>query len=75
MKTRWPWISLLLTALAILNPLGIDFLRDAFWGTQLSRSIAQPIALMALGVLSTIVFAEWWMRHTLIRRARARGQV
>jgi hypothetical protein len=72
-RTRWPWISLLLTAVVALNPIGIDFLRSAFFaGEQLARNIAQPIVLTAMAILVLIGVFEWLVRAFLIIR-RARG--
>ncbi|WOH78457.1 hypothetical protein RX327_21165 [Bradyrhizobium sp. BEA-2-5] len=72
-RTRWPWISLLLSAALVCNPVGLDFLRSAFFaGEQLARNIAQPIVLTALAVMVVVVVLEWLVR-SLIARRRARG--
>lgn len=72
-RTRWPWISLLLGAVVALNPIGLDFLRSAFFaGEQLARNIAQPIVLTALAVMVLMVVLEWLVRSLLVKR-RARG--
>ncbi|ULK98159.1 hypothetical protein [Bradyrhizobium sp. I71] len=72
-RTRWPWISLLLGAVVALNPIGLDFLRSAFFaGEQLARNIAQPIVLTALAVMVLVVVLEWLVRSLLVKR-RARG--
>ena len=72
-RTRWPWISLLLTAAVALNPIGLDFLRSAFLaGEQLARNIAQPIVLTAMAILVLIGVLEWLVRAFVINR-RARG--
>ncbi|QOZ09439.1 hypothetical protein [Bradyrhizobium sp. CCBAU 51765] len=72
-RTRWPWISLLLGAVVALNPIGLDFLRSAFFaGEQLARNIAQPIVLTALAVMVVVVALEWLVRSLLVKR-RARG--
>ncbi|PSO14484.1 hypothetical protein [Bradyrhizobium sp. MOS003] len=72
-RTRWPWISLLLGAVVALNPIGLDFLHSAFLaGEQLARNIAQPIVLTALAVMALVVMLEWLMRSFLVKR-RARG--
>ncbi len=74
-RTAVPWISLLLTVVTVLNPVGMDFLRSAFFSNeQLSRNIAQPIVLSVLAILAMLALVEWLIRHTLIRRARSRGQ-
>ena len=72
-RTRWPWISLLLGAVVALNPVGLDFLRSAFFsGEQLSRNIAQPIVLSALAILLLVGIIEWLVRFVVFKR-RARG--
>lgn len=72
-RTRWPWISLLLGAVVALNPIGLDFLHSAFFaGEQLARNIAQPIVLTALAVMVLVVVLEWLVRSLLVKR-RARG--
>ena len=72
-RTRWPWISLLLSAALVSNPLGLDFLHSAFFaGEQLVRNIAQPIVLTALAIMALVVGLEWLVR-SLIARSRGRG--
>jgi hypothetical protein len=72
-RTAWPWISLLLLALAALNPIGFDFLYlAAFSGEQLSRNIAGPIVLMAFAGLSAVALIEFGIRTMLMRRAQWR---
>jgi len=72
-RTRWPWISLLLGVIVALNPVGLDFLHSAFFaGEQLARNIAQPIVLTALAIIVLVVLLEWLVRSFLVKR-RARG--
>ena len=72
-RTRWPWVSLLLSAALVCNPVGLDFLHSAFFaGEQLARSIAQPIVLTALAIMALVVGLEWLVR-SLIARSRGRG--
>ena len=72
-RTRWPWISLLLGAVVALNPIGLDFLHSAFFaGEQLARNIAQSLVFTALAVMVLMVMLEWLMRSFLVKR-RARG--
>ncbi|KRR11486.1 hypothetical protein CQ12_21970 [Bradyrhizobium jicamae] len=64
---------MLLTVAVALNPVGIDFLRSAFFaGEQLARNIAQPIVLTAMAILALIGALEWLVRVLIINR-RARG--
>jgi flagellar biogenesis protein FliO len=63
----------LLTAAVALNPIGIDFVRSAFFaGEQLARNIAQPIVLTAMAILALIGVLEWLVRTFMINR-RVRG--
>ena len=71
-RTAWPWISLLLIVLAVLNPIGFDFLYlAAFSGEELSRNIAGPIVLMAFAVLLALALIEFGIRAMLMRRAQS----
>lgn len=71
MKTRWPWITLGVTVLAVFNPPGIDFISSAFFaGKQLSRDIGQPIVLTAAGLLVALVLIELAVRSAILRRRR-----
>ena len=54
---------MLLATVVALNPVGLEFLRSAFFaGEQLARNIAQPIVLTAMAILASD------------RRARMAGQ-
>ena len=71
--TRWPWISLLLAVLIVISPLGRELIHDAFYsGEALSRSIAQFLVYIGLGVAVLIIALEWLVR-LIISRRRARG--
>ncbi|HLZ02295.1 MAG TPA: hypothetical protein VKR55_09100 [Bradyrhizobium sp.] len=72
-RTRWPWISLLLAVLVIVSPPGREILHDAiFSGEALSRGIAQFLVCVGLGILALIGGLEWLVR-VIISRRRARG--
>jgi len=68
-KTPWPWITLLLSAAAALNPVGLDFLHGAFMSSeQLSRNIARPIVFMIGGVLGALCLLEFGIRQYLAKK-------
>jgi hypothetical protein len=68
-RTSWPWITLLLIAVAALNPVGLNFLRSAFLASeQLSRNIARPIVVMIGGGLAVLCLLEFGIRKFLISR-------
>jgi hypothetical protein len=72
LRTRWPWITILVAAAAVLNPIGLDIIHSAFLsGEQLSRNIWGSIASIAMAILAMFVLLEWVVRtHVLKRRAR-----
>lgn len=69
-RTAVPWLSLLVTVVAVLNPVGMDFLSSSFSSEQLSRDIARPIVLMVCAGLALLALIEWLVRLVLIRRVR-----
>ena len=72
-RTRWPWISLLLAVLVIITPPGREIVHDAFFASEaLSRNIAQFLVYIGLGVLALICGLEWLVR-VIISNRRARG--
>jgi hypothetical protein len=72
-RTRWPWVSTLLAAIATLNPLGLNVIDLAFFsGEALSCNVWGPIALAAMLVMALMIVLEWRIR-TLILTRRARG--
>ena len=69
LRTRWPWITALLAAAVVLNPIGIDILYSAFFsGEQLSRNIWGPIAWIGMAILVMIVLLEWAVRTLILKR-------
>lgn len=73
MRTRWPWISMLVSLILTLSPLGRDIVNSAFFaGEALSRNIWAPIALTIFAVMAAAILSEWLIR-TYIRNRRARG--
>jgi hypothetical protein len=75
-RTALPWISLLLIVFAVLNPIGLEFIRLAlFSNEQLSRNIAGPIVLMVLAILCVLALVEFVVRMALLRRAQGRAAI
>ena len=73
MRTRWPWISLLLPIAVIVSPLGREVIHNAFFsGEQLSRNIARPFFFIGLAVMILAGLLEWLGRLIFLRR-RGRG--
>jgi hypothetical protein len=72
-RTVLPWISLLLTVVAVISPPGSEILGNMFSGEQLSRSIAQFVAMVYLGGLAGVALVEFGIRVALIRRAHRRA--
>lgn len=60
---RWPWISIVLAAIVILNPVGLDIIEAAFFSNEkLSNNIWQPIAIVAILLLLSSIALEWFIR-------------
>ncbi|MCP3408750.1 hypothetical protein [Bradyrhizobium sp. CCGB01] len=73
MTTRWPWISMLVSLILTLSPLGRDIVESAFFaGEALSRNIWAPIALTIFAVMAAVILIEWLIRTYILNR-RARG--
>ena len=73
MRTRWPWISMLVSLILTLSPLGRDIVDSAFFaGEALSRNIWAPIALTIFAVMAAVILVEWLIRTYILNR-RARG--
>jgi hypothetical protein len=63
---------MLLVAILVLNPLGLDVLNAAFFSNErLSRNIWQPTALTVIAILLALLLLEWFLR-TLVLKRRAR---
>ena len=68
---RWPWITIVLAAVVLLNPVGVSILDAAFFsGEQLSNNIWQPIAIVAILVLLALIALEWFIRKRRAVKAR-----
>jgi hypothetical protein len=69
LRTRWPWVTALLVAAVVLNPIGLDIFYGAFLsGEQLSRNIWGSIAWIGIAILATIVLLEWAVRALILKR-------
>lgn len=62
-----PWISLVISAVVLFNPIGLDFMRSAFSSEQLSRNIFQPFVLAAFAILGLLVAIEVLVRYWRLR--------
>jgi hypothetical protein len=72
-RTRWPWISTLLAAIAVLNPVGLNVIHAAFFsGEALSRNIWRPIVLTGAVIAVLMTALEWQIRKFILHR-QARG--
>ena len=73
MTTRWPWVSMMISLILTLSPLGRDIVESAFFaGEALSRGIWEPIALAIFAIMAAVIFSEWLIRTSILNR-RARG--
>jgi hypothetical protein len=61
---------MVLAAVVMLNPLGLDIIHAAFFSSeQLSRNIWQPLAITAGLILILLIALEWWLRKRRAARA------
>jgi len=61
---RWPWVTVVVAALALFSPPGRTVLYGAFLSNeQLSRNIALPFAIGGIAILVLAGLLEWWMRR------------
>jgi hypothetical protein len=64
-------MSMLLAAMVVLNPVGLDFLRSAFLADEaLTRNIARPIVLAGLAIAALAAALEWLVRVYVLKRRR-----
>jgi hypothetical protein len=69
-RTRWPWITALLAAAVVLNPIGLDIFYSAFLSDErLSRNIWGSIAWIGIALLALIVLLEWIFRTLILKRS------
>jgi hypothetical protein len=69
----WPWITVVIAAIACLNPVGLDFLYNAFVSNeQLSRNIAQPFVFGAIVILIGLAAIEILLKRLSRRRLAAK---
>jgi hypothetical protein len=73
LRTRWPWVTALLAAAVVLNPIGLDIIYSAFLsGERLSRNIWGSIAWIGMAILAMIVLLEWAVRTLILKRSASR---
>ena len=73
MKTKWPWITIVLAlVLAFLPPVN-DIINSAFFsGEQLARTLGQLVLMEFVGVVFVLGLIEWGIRwYAASRRSAA----
>ncbi|WP_315738181.1 MULTISPECIES: hypothetical protein [unclassified Bradyrhizobium] len=69
-RTRWPWITALVSVALLANPLGIDVIHSAFFsGEALSRGIWAPIVLAGFAICAVLMLLEAIIRALIWRRS------
>ena len=69
MKTKWPWITLVLALVLALLPPVNDIVHSAFFsGEQLARSLGQLVVMEFVGVVLVFALIEWGVRWYAARR-------
>jgi len=68
-KTKWPWITLVLALVLALLPPVNDIVHSAFFsGEQLARSLGQLVVMEFVGVVLVFALIEWGVRWYAARR-------
>lgn len=75
MKTQWPWITLLLAAAVIFNPVGWAFLTSAirYSPTDWLRDLSVLISAVGAAVLIVLVLIEWLVRRRMLAKKAAKA--
>jgi hypothetical protein len=73
MKTQWPWITLLIAAVAIFNPVGWAFVSAAvrYSVTDWLRDFAVAVTLIGAAILIVLGVIEWMLRRRYLAKRRA----
>ena len=58
-----PWVTIILTALLALNPVGLAFIAQSFSSEALSANIAAPFVLMGATGLLIVLAVELAIRR------------
>jgi hydrogenase/urease accessory protein HupE len=61
-RSTTPWVSIVLGALLMLNPIGLAFIGQAMSGDPLSRGIATPFVVIGLVILLIVLGIEMAIR-------------
>jgi hypothetical protein len=72
MRTQWPWITLLIAAVAIFNPVGWAFVGAAirYSVTDWLRDLAVAVTLIGAAILIVLGLVEWLLRRRYLTRRR-----
>lgn len=75
MRTQWPWITLLVAAVAIFNPVGWAFVGAAirYSVTDWLRDLAVVVTLTGAAILIAMGLIEWWLRRRHLAKLAARA--
>lgn len=75
MKTQWPWITLVIAAVAVFNPVGWAFVSAAirYSVTDWLRDLAVVVTLTGAAILIAMGLIEWWLRRRYLARLAARA--
>jgi hypothetical protein len=67
--TLWPWISLIVAAVAVVSPFGQDLIHTSFFsGEQLARDLSQLLLYIFTGSAVALIALECLIRWLLLRK-------
>jgi hypothetical protein len=75
-KTKWPWVTLVLALVLVFLPPVNDIVHSTFFsGEQLARSLGQLVLMEFVGVVLVFALIEWGVRWYAARRRTATSQI
>ena len=70
---RWPWFTMIATAVFFISPFGSDLIYLAFYsGERLSNTLAQFMLEIVAAIVIAFAVSEWGIKF-YIRKRRSKG--
>jgi hypothetical protein len=68
--TRWPWITTVIAAFALLNPLGLTFVLESFKRVDMMWAFMASVTAGTVAALAVMAGVEYYIRGRLLHRRR-----
>ncbi|AMN42386.1 hypothetical protein [Rhodoplanes sp. Z2-YC6860] len=66
--TRWPWVTTVIAAFALLSPLGLTFVLASFKRTDMMWAFMASVTAGTVATLAVMAGVEYYIRGRLVRR-------